>query len=171
MLLNTKHFGEIDYDENTIITFEEGMPGFDDTQFLLLADNPNDLFCWLQSVEDGDLAFVLMDVKQVMPEYDPQIEPEMLESLTDDAAGGSGAARRSGATKGPGAKNSKASAFSYYNIAVVPDDLQKMRVNLKAPVVINTVARKGKQVIASNEDYSLRHYIFDEIDSHNRQVM
>ena len=153
MLLRTKHFGEIDCDGSAVITFEEGLPGFSDSQYVLLADNPNDMFCWLQSVEDEDLAFVLMDVKQVMPGYNPQIDTEMLESLGD----GSGSV--------------SLSELSCYNIAVVPDDLQKLRVNLKAPILINTATRKGKQVIASNEDYVVRHYIFEEIETHHRQVM
>ena len=139
MLLNTKHFGEVDYDVKEVITFEEGLPGFRDTQFVLLADSPDDLFCWLQSVEDEELAFILMDVRQIMPSYQPDIEPGMIESLDDG------------------------SALSYYNVAVVPEDLDKMRVNLKAPIIINTNTRKGKQVIAGNEEYGIRHYIFEEL--------
>ena len=139
MRLNTKHFGEVGYDADEIITFEEGLPGFKDTEFILLADNPDDLFCWLQSTADGDLAFVLVDVKQIKPDYNPKIEPEAIESLSDG------------------------SPLSYYNVAVVPEDISQMRVNLKAPIVLNTSLRKGKQVIASNDDYGMRHYIFKEV--------
>ena len=125
MQLTTKHFGEVDYNKDDVITFEEGLPGFrGSTCFILLADSPGGLIHWLQSTEDGDLAFVLMDVKQILPGYSPNVEPEMLESLAD---GG-----------GPG-------SLSYYNIAVVPDDLRQMRVNLKAPIVINMASKRGKQ--------------------------
>ena len=137
MQLKTKHFGDITYDPNDVITFEEGLPGFrDSVHFILMADAPTDLFQWLQSTDDGDLAFVVVDVRQIMPEYSPLIDPGAIASLED---GGE---------------------LSYYNIAVVPDDLEKMRVNLKAPIVINTTARKGKQVIAANEEYGVRHYVF-----------
>ena len=145
MLLKTKHFGEVNYIEEDIISFEEGLPGFRDaTRFILLADHPNDLIHWLQSTEDEDLAFVLMDVKQIKPDYNPIIEPETINTLNDGTP------------------------LTYYNIAVVPDDIQQMRVNLKAPIVINQSARMGKQVIASNDEYSVRHYIFEEI--HHGQV-
>ena len=141
MQLKTKHFGEVSYDDESVILFEEGLPGFGDAKnFILLADNPDDLFHWLQSTEDEELAFVLMDVKQIKPDYNPRIPPETIESLEDG------------------------NPLYYYNIAVVPEDLQDMRVNLRAPIIINKNARRAKQVIASNEEYGLRHYIFEEIN-------
>ena len=145
MQLKTKHFGDVEYALEDIIFFEEGLPGFrDDTQFVLLADNPDDLFHWLQSVEKEDLAFVLMDVKQIKADYQPRIDPEVIEALED------------------GNPNAE---LMCYNIAIVPEDLQQMRVNLKAPIIINKASRKGKQVIASNDEYSIRHYIFQEIQA------
>jgi flagellar assembly factor FliW len=82
-----------------------------------------------------------------MPDYKPDIDPEMTASLN----GGDG-------------------RLLCLNVAVVPDDIQKMRVNLKAPIVINKSTRKGKQALASNEEYSIRHYIFEEISQKDRTV-
>lgn len=142
MQLTTKHFGEIEFEEDTVITFEDGLPGFrEDTRYVLLANDPADLFHWLQATSDEDLAFVLMNVSQIMPDYAPQIEAELLEDLGDGKR-------------------------FIYNIAVVPDDLRDMRVNLKAPIIINKTTRKGKQVLANNEEYGVRHYIFDEVQQH-----
>ena len=146
MRLNTKHFGEVDYDEDSVIIFEEGLPGFkNDTQFLLISENPGDLFQWLQSTEDEELAFVLVDIRQILPEYQPIVEPGILASLEDG------------------------NELFYYNIAVVPEDIHQMRVNLKAPIIINKSAQKGKQVIAGNEEYGVRHYIFKDLD--NKKVI
>ena len=144
MELETKFFGIIEYDAEAVIRFEEPMLGFHDlTRFLLLpSDAPNDLFCWLQSIEDGEIAFVLLDVYQVLPDYNPLVEPEVLESL--------------GELEG--------NVLEIYNIAVVPEDVRQMRVNLKAPIVINPHTRMGRQVVVSNEEYGVRHYIYDEID-------
>ena len=148
--IDTKHFGEVKYNENEVITFEEGIPGFGDiTKFILLADSPNDLFRWLQSTEDTEVAFVLMDVKQIKPDYNPSIEGELIADLQNGTP------------------------LLYYNIAVVPEDLQQMRVNLKAPIIINQAMRLGKQVITSDEEYTVRHYIFDDIQKsqQNGQVI
>ena len=138
MQLNTKHFGLIEYQEDEVIVFSEGIPGLgEDQRFLLLSDAPGDLFCWLQSVEDGDLALVLIDVPQIKPDYDPQIDKDILIEMGEPLV--------------------------CYNVAVVPEDIEQMRVNLKAPILINSSLRTGRQVISGNDEYSVRHYIFEEI--------
>ena len=38
-----------------------------------------------------------------------------------------------------------------------------MTVNLKAPIVINTITKKGMQIIAENEEYEIRHNIFNDL--------
>ncbi|MCL1997138.1 MAG: flagellar assembly protein FliW [Turicibacter sp.] len=142
--ISTKNFGELEYDPQSVITFAEGLPGFDDlTKYILLTDEESEgLFHWLQSVEDGDLVFVLLNVKQIMPDYEPTINAELLDALL--------------------AGDENAELF-YYNIAVVPEDVKQMRVNLKAPIIINESARSGMQVLAANEEYSIRHYIFNAL--------
>lgn len=142
MQLVTKHFGEVEYDENSTLTFPHGLPGFPEaTHFLLMPDSsPNDLFYWLQCIDDGALAFALIDVYQIMPDYNPLVEPEEIKELGNLAD----------------------AQLEIYNVAVIPEEIKQMRVNLKAPIVINTLTRKGMQVIVSNDEYSVRHYIFAE---------
>jgi flagellar assembly factor FliW len=142
--IDTKYFGEIEYDVNKVITFPSGLPGFPDThRFILMAESePPDLFYWLQSVEDGDVAFTLMDVYRVMSDYDPVVEPEEIVELGDLSE----------------------SPLEIYNIVVVPEDPKEMRVNLKAPVVINSITGLAKQVILENENYPLRYMIIKEME-------
>jgi len=144
MQLSTKHFGDIDYEEDRIITFPHGLPGFPDTRrFLLLeGSTPNDLFYWLQCIDDGDLAFTLIDLYQVKPDYNPLVGPEEICELGDLSN----------------------KPLEIYNIAVIPEEIKQMRVNLKAPIVINPATMMGKQVIVSNEEYNIRHFIFDELE-------
>lgn len=150
MRLFTKHFGEIEYDPERIITFPHGLPGFPDTQqFLLLeGSTPNDLFYWLQCIDDGDIAFTLIDLYQVMPDYNPLVEPEEVKELGDITD----------------------SSLEIYNIAVIPEEVKQMRVNLKAPIVINPKTMRGKQVIVSNDEYNIRHYIFEELEKKNAEA-
>lgn len=152
MKFETRHFGEIDIDETKIIRFNEGLPGFpDDLEFVLL-EGSNELeeedsspFLWLQSVSDGNTAFILMDVFSVIPDYSPSINPSDIEEL--------------------GVYNeSTKEDFLIYNIVVLPEDVKKMSVNLVAPVVINQIVKKGKQVIANNADYNVRHFLFENVD-------
>lgn len=144
MKLRTKHFGEIDYDSQLVITFDEGLPGFpDNRKFIILLENAReDTFCWLQSVDDGQLAFALINIYQVKPDYNPLVSPEEIESL--------------GSVEG--------NNLMIYNVVVIPDDIKQMRANLRAPIVINTTTKKGKQVVLDNEEYQLKYRIFDDVD-------
>jgi flagellar assembly factor FliW len=142
MLLDTKHFGEINYNEEDVITFREGIPGFFHvSRFILITEGEDALFSWLQCIEDTDLAFVLMDVKSVLPDYKPDISPDSLKGIEENGG-----------------------ELICCNIVVVPEDISQMRVNLRAPVLINMKAKLGKQVVAQNEDYSVQYYIFDELN-------
>ena len=141
---NTHHFGEITYDPANIIRFPQGLPGFpEDINFLFMSESDDeDMFFWLQSLDNGEVAFTLMDVYRVLPNYDPQIddyESEELGTIEEDS-------------------------LEIYNIVVIPEDARQMRVNLKAPVVINNATGIGRQVICINEEYQLRYMIFEELE-------
>ena len=147
MKLSTKHFGELDVTDDKIITFEEGIPGLEGTKYVLISDEDPDgdvsnFFFWLQSVDVPDIALVMIDVLKVMPDYDPLVDAEELESI-----GGFDPAN-----------------IFVYNVAVIPENIQKLSVNLKAPVVINDKTKKGKQVVSRNENYGVRHHIFEELN-------
>ena len=153
MKLETRHFGEIDIDENKIILFEEGLPGFrhlrrfalfhDEEEFENADDmtaNAESVFLWLQSLDDGETAFVLLNTYMFMPNYAPDLEEGALDSLgecdPDD--------------------------LIIRNIAVIPDRLEDMTVNLCAPVIINSITQKGKQALATNKDYHVKHRMIQE---------
>ena len=147
--LTTHHFGEIEYDEKKIINFPHGIPGFpDDTRFLFMSeDEDEDMFFWLQSVDNGDVAFTLMNVYGVLPYYDPMVDEEEMKELGEIAG----------------------SPLEIYNIVVIPEDAKQMRVNLMAPIVINMEAGLGRQVVCTNDDYPIRYYIFEELEKFRRE--
>jgi len=142
--MTTRHFGEIEYDPANTIVFPQGIPGFHDNKnFLLMSEDPDeDMLFWLQSLDDGDVAFTLMNVYSILPDYDPQVDQEEIEEL--------------------GALSD--SSLDIYNIVTIPEYTRHMRVNLKAPVVINRDTGLGKQVICTNEEYPIRFMIFEELE-------
>ena len=155
MKLETAHFGEIDVEEAKILDFGEGLPGFpDDRQFVLLegakefGGEESTPFFWLQSVSNGDVAFILMDVFSFMPDYKPVLNPADFAELGEYNDG-------------------SRQDFLIYNIVVLPEDVKKMSVNLVAPVIINQTMKKGKQIVASNSEYNVRHYLFDNMAPDN----
>ncbi|MCL2840115.1 MAG: flagellar assembly protein FliW [Defluviitaleaceae bacterium] len=142
--LVTRHFGEIEYDPARVITFPHGIPGFPNNhRYLLMSENDDeDTYFWLQSLDDGNIAFTLMNVYKFLPDYDPKVDKEELEELGD-------------VTESP---------LEVFNIAVIPEYVRQMRVNLRAPIVINNKTGLGKQVICTNDDYPIRCMIFEELE-------
>lgn len=145
MKIDTRNFGEIEIDENKIFEFEDGLPGFpDDKRFVVLSEeevDENTVFFWLQSLDDKNVAFVVIDMLIVKHDYKPQVKEELPDYMGDY----------------------EESEILIYNIAVVPENVNKMSVNLKAPVVLNNKTKKGCQIIFNEEDYPIRYYIFEEI--------
>ena len=143
MILNTRHFGEIEIEEEEIITFADGVPGFEDLSKYVVIQNPDSEvpFNWLQSVEEQELAFVIVSPFIFKKDYDFELSKTVVEKL----------------------KIEEPNDVSVYSIVVVPDDITKMTANLMAPVIINNKTKMGKQVVLDNSNYHTKHFILEEI--------
>ncbi len=143
MLLNTRHFGQMEIEEKGIIEFPEGIPGFENAKkFALLASTEEGSpFQWLQGVDNTELAFVVIDPKVFKPDYSVDVDDDEVEVL----------------------KIKDVEKVIVLTIIVVPEDITKMTANLKAPVLINTENNRGKQVILDKGDYELKHYVLQEL--------
>ena len=53
--------------------------------------------------------------------------------------------------------------ISFYVIGVIRDSIEESTVNLKAPLVVNTLNHKAKQVILEQPEYTFRHALGDTI--------
>lgn len=144
MLLKTKHFGEIEIDESGIISFMEGLPGFENNnKFIVLCNNEDakSPFKWLQCIDEPQLTFAVVDPFLIRKDYDIEVSDEAVKLLGIE----------------------KPEDMLIYSILVVPEDLSKITMNLKAPVVINIKNKKGMQVILDTDEYGVRHYILEEL--------
>lgn len=143
MLLNTRHFGEIQIEDEKVLTFPDGIPGFEDLTKYIILENPDEgvPFHWLQSIEDGDLAFVIINPFIFKPDYDFEIPKNTVEKLEIQAP----------------------EDVNIFSIVIVPEDISKMTANLQAPLIINTKTHRGKQIILDNENYHTKHYILEEM--------
>ncbi|WP_077369563.1 flagellar assembly protein FliW [Anaerosalibacter sp. Marseille-P3206] len=145
MKLHTSSFGEIEINEEGILTFPEGIPGFEDLKKYIIINNPDEEnpFHWLQSVDNGDLAFVIINPFFIKPDYDIVIPQSALEKL----------------------KIKDESDVVLYSIVVVPEKIEDMTVNLTGPIVINIKEKLAKQVILEDKRYTTKHYIFKTEES------
>ncbi|GHV10643.1 flagellar assembly protein FliW [Clostridia bacterium] len=135
MVIGTKYFGEIDVEESEIIIFPFGLYGFESfNRFILIrddeSDTPADIFMWLQSADDADLCFVVMDPTAIVPDYSPALPDGTAHKL--DAGSDS--------------------VLRYLAITVIHDDIESSTVNLLSPIVINSATHIASQVILEQSD-------------------
>ncbi|MBR6326719.1 MAG: flagellar assembly protein FliW [Lachnospiraceae bacterium] len=143
MKVNTRIFGEIEISEEKILNFPNGIIGFPDlTRFALVHDEEKGSDAgirYMLSIDEPAFAMPVMDPLIVKPDYDPQVDDELLSVLGN---------------------------LTPENIVVlvtvtVPSDLTKMTVNLQGPFVINSEERKAAQIIVDSNEYPVRFPIYD----------
>jgi len=143
MRVQTKWFGEIEVGEDKIITFDKGIIGFEDWKKYTLvydAEKEDDVtIIWLQAVDEPTLALPIMRPETVYEGYDPVVEDEIVKTLG----------------------NIQDAELLVACALTVPEDVTKMTINLKAPIIINIDSMKGVQLIADNADYQVKYPIYD----------
>lgn len=140
--VKTTRFGEIEVKGEDLIELPSGLIGFPELKRYVLLDHDKDSpFKWLQSLDDGAIAFVLINPLLFKPEYTVEVTEAEVSDLE--------------------LKNEDDAVISV--IITIPTNPQNMTANLKAPLVFNLQNRKGKQLVLSNSAYTTRHNIMEEI--------
>ncbi len=65
MKISTIQFGEIDFDEKSIIHFKSGLFGFEELKKFLLLKTEDELFFWLNSIEQPEIAFPIIGLRLI----------------------------------------------------------------------------------------------------------
>ena len=132
----TARFGEISIDPEKVITMTTPFLGFPDSIHFILRLHDNDSpFVWLQSLDDPELAFVMINPTPLIPSYRPEISPSALEELAVE----------------------NQSQIELMVILTIPDgQIEQMTANLLGPVAINSAKRIAKQVILDPNVYDTR---------------
>lgn len=143
MKVNTKIFGEIEVDESRFIHFQDGILGFPQLKrFMLIHDEESSgkrLISWMQSIEEPGFAMPVIDPLKVCPDYNPEVEDELLKPL--------------------GEMNGE--DVLVLTTVTVPSEIEKMTSNLKAPFIINTENRQACQIILDDDKYMIKYPIYD----------
>lgn len=141
MKISTTRFGEIEVEQEHIFCFPQGIPGFEHIHEYLFIQNPEDLpFCYMQSVTQADLAFIVTDPFVFYPDYDFEIPEESVGEL----------------------ELSEPRDVKVWSIVTVQGKLENATINLSAPVVLNMNTNKGKQIILNHSPYKTRHPLLVE---------
>jgi flagellar assembly factor FliW len=73
MKITTVQFGEIEFDENLIVRFQNGLFGFENLKEFVFIKTDDELFYWLNSVEQPEISFPLIGIRVIDEEY-PEVE-------------------------------------------------------------------------------------------------
>ena len=142
MEIETLRFGKIAVQEDKIITFPRGILGFaKNKQYILFPHSEGSPFFWLQSVEDGDLAFVVMNPQLIKKDYSIDVDENVLHEL----------------------EVKQETELEVVCIVTIPrHDPKRMTINLLGPIIINAQSRCAVQVICDKQSYSHRHPVVQE---------
>ena len=136
METNTKYFGTMPYTPEEVITFEDGIFGFEENKNYLLIrfeDDNAGILC-LQNLEDTHLAFIVANPFVFMPDYQPVPMQSDLAKLGSPSE----------------------EVLLFYNICSLDEDIQKSTFNLRCPLMIHGETRKAVQVILEDTSYAFR---------------
>lgn len=139
MKIETRDFGIIEIKDNNIITFKQPIYGFEEyTQYVLVTDsNMGNGICWLQSIEQKSVCFILMNPLQVKKDYAPVVMQDVLITL----------------------QATPKDDLDCWVIAVIGETFRQSTVNMKSPIIINHKRNLAVQVIL-DQDYPIRMPVF-----------
>jgi len=142
MQIDTLRFGSVEVDPEKVIEFEDGIPGLEQyKKYALLQFEESYPIVWLQSMDDSGICLPVLDTFIVLPDYVFDIDESDVKDLD---------------LKSP-------DELHVVSVVVIPEDIQGMTVNLAAPVIINTLTGRAKQIVLSGSEYNVRAPVFQHI--------
>lgn len=141
MLIKSTRFGQIEVAEHELIRFPQGLPGFaTEKTFAFLPYQPDSPFAFLQSTEESDLTFVIVEPFAFFKDYSFSLEDSVLTQLDLSAD----------------------NLPRIFNIVRIPEKTEEMTANLIAPIIINWQTRTGMQIVLEKSAYTVRHRLFPQ---------
>ena len=138
IIVKSSRFGDLEVPKDTLIEFPAGLIGFPNAKNYIMIDHKPP-FSWLQSTEDPNLAFVVIDGFEFGQQFDlkPPFGDKECDFQTDDE-------------------------YAILLVVTVRPDPRQTTANLKAPLFVNIRNRRGVQVIFDDARYSTRHPLWAE---------
>lgn len=130
-------FGEVEIEQNKIIQFPKGIPGFPEEQQFIFLEVPETPFHIMQSLEEKPYFFVINPF-DFFKDYQFDIPDSIVEFLQIE----------------------KPEELAVYNIVTIHEDFSQSTANLQAPVLVNSRSMRGKQIVLNQSSYVVRQSIF-----------
>lgn len=131
MIIHTTRFGDIDCPEDKILNIPSGIIGFPASTHYLILDHDRDVpFKWMQSLDQAEVAFVIIDPVWFKPDYRVTIAVDEIREL---------------------GRVDEVDLVMFVLLTIPSDDPGSMTANLRGPVVVNAGTRIAKQLILRDE--------------------
>ncbi|MBS3969661.1 MAG: flagellar assembly protein FliW [Clostridia bacterium] len=140
MLVKTRRFGEINIDDKEIIAFSTGILAFEENKrFIIIPVENNPFFNWLQSIDEPDLSFLLIDPFSIQPGFYVDIDENLKDELDI---------------------KQQEDVLVHTIVTVPKEGFKKATTNLLAPVIINLKKKKAKQVVLDGMPSYIKYPLF-----------
>ena len=141
MRIQSKAYGSIEVTDRQLITFPVGVFGFEHLHRYALLDGVQTGFYWLQSLEDPDTAFIMLNPYELRTDYVLDVPDDDLSSIGYDHE----------------------DDILVFAIVTIPEDETKISANLQGPIIINRRAQLGRQSISLDQRWRTKHYVLEEL--------
>jgi flagellar assembly factor FliW len=132
----SQRFGVFEVPEDSIFELDPGLVGFPaERRFVVLDSRPGSPFKWMLCVDEPDLAFAVIDPATFVPDYGAPLDKaaEVLRCARGDVA--------------------------LFVLVTIPARPTEIYANLLAPVVVDLVRRKGRQLVLDDPTLDPAHRI------------
>lgn len=138
MKVNTSRFGELEVTENLIVRMTKPVLGFEQLKRYVIVETPDfEPFKWFQSVDDPQVAFVIVNPLLFFPDYTIEVNPREIDELRVD----------------------NVRDINTYAIVTIPQEYTRMTANLQGPILVNTRTNLAKQLVLVNSTYRIKHLL------------
>ncbi len=141
MEVKTKVNGVVNVEEKQLVTFPEGLLGFEKFTKFALIDSEYEPFIWLQSTEESNLAFLMIDPFLICPEYEADIDDSTLKRIEIESA----------------------EDIIIMTLVTIPKDGSSITANFLGPIVINKKNRKCLQVVLNDNRWTTKFNIVEAL--------
>ena len=139
--LASTRFGVLEVDDDDIIHFPVGIPGFENRHSWILVGDDDNAIMWIQSTDEGSLALPVVTPDTIKSDYNAKIPREFLDLIG----------------------NAGVEDIAILIVVTIPPGRPwDMTANLRSPIVINRQSRVAVQSIALNEEYDFRYRVLEE---------
>ncbi len=150
MKVKTSRFGELDVPRDKIIHMPLGILGFQNSFNYFILDHAEDSpFKWLQSADEADLAFVIIDPYLFKPDYNVEVSNDDLAPI----------------------QTGDISDIVIAVLVSIHGDPRLMTANLLAPLLVNYKKMLGMQTVMNNSSYTTRCNILDEMQKNRDMIV